>query len=105
MPNRSTAPVAVLAALLGLSALVAPASGGVSAGAPAGSDYEGEAFVFEEVRPGIFHARGTGALAVGSNGAVVVNDEDVLVVDTHMTPAAAWALVRELPRITDKPVR
>jgi glyoxylase-like metal-dependent hydrolase (beta-lactamase superfamily II) len=34
-----------------------------------------------------------------------VNEEDVLVVDSHITPAAAWALLRELKDITDKPVR
>jgi cyclase len=42
---------------------------------------------------------------VGCNGAVVINESDVLVVDSHMTPAAAWALQRELRTITPKPIR
>lgn len=72
---------------------------------PPGSDYEGRAFEFVEVVDGVYHAKGTGALAVGCNGAVVVNEHDVLVVDSHMTPAAAWALGRELKHITPKPIR
>jgi glyoxylase-like metal-dependent hydrolase (beta-lactamase superfamily II) len=63
------------------------------------------AFVFHEVRPGVFQAVGTGAEMVGSNGAVVVTEEDVLVVDSHMTPSAARALLREMKTITDRPVR
>ncbi len=72
---------------------------------PPGSDYEGQAFTFHKVVDGIYHAVGTGGLAVGCNGAVVVNENDVLIVDSHMTPAAAWALREELKEITDKPIR
>jgi glyoxylase-like metal-dependent hydrolase (beta-lactamase superfamily II) len=72
---------------------------------PPGSDYEGEAFTFHKIREDIYHAVGTGNLAVGCNGAIVINADDVLVVDSHMTPAAAWALLRELGNITPKPVR
>ncbi len=36
---------------------------------------------------------------------MVVNDSDVLVVDSHMTPSAAQALLADLAKITDKPVR
>jgi glyoxylase-like metal-dependent hydrolase (beta-lactamase superfamily II) len=57
------------------------------------------------VAPGVYHAVGTGALAVGCNASVVVNDDDVLVVDTHMSPGGAWALQEELKAITPKPVR
>lgn len=70
-----------------------------------GSDFEGPAFEFEEVMPDIYHARGTGAVAVGANAAIVVNEEDVLIVDSHVSPAAAQALLDELRDITDKPVR
>jgi glyoxylase-like metal-dependent hydrolase (beta-lactamase superfamily II) len=65
----------------------------------------GEQYTFIEVKPGVWHVRGSGTLAVGSNGAVIVNDDDVLLVDSHMTPAAARALLADLPRITDKPIR
>lgn len=66
---------------------------------------EGDAFTFTEVRPGVWHAVGGDAVAAGSNGSVVVNETDVLLVDSHMTPSAARALVDDLGRITDKPVR
>ena len=72
---------------------------------PPGSDYEGPAFEFEEVVPGIYHARGTGSLSVGSHGAVIVNEDDVLLVESHISPAAAQAVVDEIEALTDKPVR
>ena len=72
---------------------------------PPGSDYSGAAFEFEEVVPGVYHARGTGSLAVGSHGAVIVNDDDVLLVESHISPAAARAVVDEIEAMTDKPVR
>jgi glyoxylase-like metal-dependent hydrolase (beta-lactamase superfamily II) len=73
--------------------------------APPGAVYQGEAFTFHAIKPGIYHAVGTGNLAVGCNGSIFINENDVLIVDSHITPAAAWALLRELKRITDKPVR
>lgn len=72
---------------------------------PVGSDFDGAAFEFEEVVPGVFHARGTGGLAVGSHGAVIVNEEDVLLVESHISPAAAYAVVDEIQALTEKPVR
>ena len=66
---------------------------------------EGDAFTFTEVRDGVWHAVGGGEIAAGSNGAVVVNERDVLVVDSHMTPTAARAMLADLAKITDKPVR
>jgi len=75
------------------------------AGRPAGARYTGKAFTFNEVAPGVYHAVGTGALSVGCNASIVVNADDVLVVDTHMTPGGAWALREELKALTPKPVR
>ena len=72
---------------------------------PPGSLYEGQAFEFDEVVPGIFHARGTSALNVGSNGAVVVNDDHVLLVESHISPAAARAAMDEVLELTGKPIR
>lgn len=65
----------------------------------------GEAFSFTEVSEGVWHLRGTGAVAVGSNGALIVAEDDALLVDSHMSPAAARALLADLPRVTDKPIR
>jgi glyoxylase-like metal-dependent hydrolase (beta-lactamase superfamily II) len=71
---------------------------------PAGTGHDGNAFRFNKVRDGVYHAIGTGALAVVGNSAVIVNDRDVIVVDDHVSPAAAWVLLDELKSITDKPV-
>jgi cyclase len=72
---------------------------------PPGSDYDGPAFRFEHVRGDVYVAIGTGSLVVMSNAGIVVNDEDVLLVDSHVSPAAAAALLDELRELTDKPVR
>lgn len=71
----------------------------------AGTVAAGERFEFTEVVPGVYHARGVGDLVVGSNAAVVVNQDDVLLVDSHISPAAASALLEELEALTDRPVR
>ena len=95
-------------ATLGLAFIVgcqSPDFAGDSAGSVPGSDFEGAAFEFEEVMEGVYQARGTGNVAVGSNAAVIINDDDVLLVDSHISPAAASALLDELREITDKPVR
>jgi glyoxylase-like metal-dependent hydrolase (beta-lactamase superfamily II) len=63
------------------------------------------AYKFQQIQPGIYSAIGTGILNVGSNSAVIVNRDDVLVVDSHITPEAARVMLREIKTITDKPVR
>jgi cyclase len=80
----------------------------VIAQAPASSPYAvttGTAFKFERIADGVYYATSTGAMTTGSNIPVIVNDRDVLIVDTGTTPAAARALVEDLKKITDKPIR
>ncbi len=48
---------------------------------------------------------GTGSVFTMSNVMVLVGEFDTLVVDSHVTPAAARALLDSIPVITDKPVR
>src|SRR5262245_18505687 len=72
---------------------------------PAGIAHNGEAFRFNKVADGVYHAIGTGGLTVVGNSSVIVNDDDVIVVDDHVSPAAAWVLLEELKDITNKPVR
>ena len=72
---------------------------------PAGTLHTGKAFRFNKVKDGVYHAVGTGALSVVGNAAIIVNDSDVVVVDDHVSPAAAWVLLEELKEITNKPVR
>jgi len=72
---------------------------------PAGTAHTGNAFRFNKVADGVYHAIGTGTLTVVGNSSVIVNDDDVIVVDDHVSPAAAWALINEIKTITNKPVR
>jgi cyclase len=87
---------------IGLLALVAAAA---QSRRPAGTAHTGKAFKFNQVKPGIYHAVGTGSLAVVGNSSFIVNDEDVIVVDDHVSPAAAWVLLEEIKEVTKKPVR
>jgi len=72
---------------------------------PAGTSHTGKAYRFNKVRDGIYHVIGTGALTVVGNSSVIVNDDDVILVDDHVSPAAASVLLDELKDITTKPVR
>lgn len=60
---------------------------------------------FVKIVEGVYAALGTGRMNVGSNSAIIVNDRDVLIVDSHITPSAMRTLLEELKTITDKPVR
>ncbi len=71
---------------------------------PAGTKHNGKAFRFNKVKEGIYHAVGTGSLAVVGNSSFIVNDNDVIVVDDHVSPAAAWVLLEEIKEVTSKPV-
>src|SRR5687767_5467799 len=62
---------------------------------PAGTTFSGKAFRFNQVKEGIYHAIGTGLMQVVGNSTIIVNDADVIVVDDHVSPAAAWVLVEE----------
>src|SRR5262249_46468080 len=72
---------------------------------PAGTEHTGKAFRFNKVREGVYHAVGTRALAVVGNSSVIVNDNDGILVDDHVSPAAAWVLLDEIKTLTNKPVR
>jgi cyclase len=89
------------AAVLGRSG--AAAAQGTSR--PPGTNYKGSAFTFNKITDGVYHAVGTGSLVVMSNAAVIEGDNDVLVVDSHVSPGGAWALREELKTVTNKPIR
>jgi cyclase len=42
---------------------------------------------------------------IASNGAFIVNGDDVVVVDTHLRPSWARETIAEIKKVTDKPVR
>jgi cyclase len=80
-------------------------AGGQSSRTPAGTAHAGNGFRFNKVAEGVYHAIGTGALTVVGNSSVIVNEDDVIVVDDHVSPAAAWVLLEEIKTLTNKPVR
>ncbi len=101
--------------LLTFAALVALGSVAISAGrveqAPPqrptgiGANYKGQAWTFNKIADGVYHAIGTGSLVVFSNATIIEGDRDVLVVDSHVSPGSAWSLREELKAITPKPIR
>ncbi|MEX0962421.1 MAG: MBL fold metallo-hydrolase [Pseudohongiellaceae bacterium] len=60
---------------------------------------------FEEVVDGVWLATGSGSVYTMSNAMVLVGEFDTLVVDSHVTPTAARALIDSISVITDKPIR
>jgi cyclase len=60
---------------------------------------------FERLADGVYAALPNGTVNVVSNSTVIVNDDDVVVVDAHATPAAARALVEDVKSLTAKPIR
>jgi glyoxylase-like metal-dependent hydrolase (beta-lactamase superfamily II) len=60
---------------------------------------------FEKVAEGIYYATATGSMTIGSNSAVIVNDEDVLLVDPGITPGAATAFIADVKTLTNKPIK
>src|SRR5579884_3381343 len=62
---------------------------------------QGKTYKFEKIADGVYYATG----GFGSNNVVIVNDDDVLVVDTGTTPAAARAFVADIKMLTGKPIR
>ena len=60
---------------------------------------------FEKVTDGVYYATASGTMNVGANSPIVVNDDEALVIDSQITPAAARALVADLKAVTNKAVR
>lgn len=102
---KPTPPTPLLVAMVTVGLLVGCAPEQESSGARPAGDVQGDAFTFHRISEDVYHAVGTGEMAVGANAAVVINDEDVLLVDSHVSPAAARTLLDELEAVTVKPVR
>ncbi len=60
---------------------------------------------FEKVAEGVYYATGTGSMNTVSNGVVIVNADDVLIVDPGITPAAARAFIADVKTLTPKPIK
>ncbi len=95
------------------AALVAAVSWHTAATTPAASAASGQASArndglthrFEKVSDTIYNAVTTVRGITESNSAVIINRDDVLIVDSHVTPWTAERLVQDIRTLTDKPVR
>jgi cyclase len=64
-----------------------------------------ELFEIKPVADGVYAAVAAPAYKVNSNAAIIVNEDGVVVVDSHSKPSAARVLVEQIKGITSKPVR
>jgi len=63
----------------------------------------GQSFDIVKVADGVY--AGIGQHGVYANGAFIVNESDVVVVDTHLRPSWARDLITEIHKLTNNPVR
>ena len=101
--RKSSLAAIVLATLAASSPFAAASSPPPSSSA--GSSKSG--FDVQELAPGVYAEirREPPGMAVECNVVFIVNDEDVFVVDTNITPGSASESIAALRRITSKPVR
>lgn len=99
-----TAVIPAVALLILIYALLAQAQrGGAMAMPPEPGSLP--AHRFEKVGEGIYYSTATGSMTIGSNSVVIVNDEDVLLVDPGITPAAATSFIADVKTLTTKPIK
>ena len=63
------------------------------------------AFNFTKIADGVYFATGNGNMRVFSNCVVIINEEEVMLVDSSTSPAAARALTADIKTLTTKPIR
>jgi glyoxylase-like metal-dependent hydrolase (beta-lactamase superfamily II) len=64
-----------------------------------------ELFELVKVKDGIYAAIAKPQYKLNCNAAVIINEDDVLIVDSHSKPSAAKALLKQISKITRNPVR
>jgi len=62
---------------------------------------QGKTYKFEKIADGVYYATG----GFGSNNVVIVNDNDVMLVDTGTTPGNARRFVEDVKMLTNKPIK
>ena len=67
--------------------------------------HEEELFELVKVKDGIYAAIAKPQYKLNCNAAVIINEDDVLIVDSHSKPSAARALLKQVRKITQIPVR
>jgi cyclase len=63
------------------------------------------AYDFAKIADGVYFATPNGKMAVINNSVVIVNEKEVMLVDSSSSPAAARALIADIKTLTDKPIR
>ena len=81
----------------------APAAEAATPAAAPSGDFTSDTHHFEQVADGVYFVRYTRPM-FNSNSMVIVNDEDVVVVDSHITPASGRELIASIRQLTDKPI-
>ncbi|OLB31817.1 MAG: hypothetical protein AUH13_06800 [Acidobacteria bacterium 13_2_20CM_58_27] len=66
---------------------------------------EEDLFEIKPVADGVYAAIAKPAYKVNCNAAIIFLDDSVLVVDTHSKPSAARAVIAQIKKLTDKPVK
>lgn len=69
------------------------------------ANQEQNLFDLVKVREGVYAAIAKKSYPLNSNAAVIINEDDVLIVDSHATPSSARALLGAIRKLTPKPVR
>jgi cyclase len=67
--------------------------------------HDEELFELVKVKDGIYAAVARPQYKLNCNAAVIINEDDVLIVDSHSKPSAARALLKLIRKITQNPVR
>ena len=62
-------------------------------------------FDIQKIADGVYAAIVKAGSPVGSNAAMVINKDDVLILDTHLRPSYARELLEEVKKLTPLPVR
>ena len=58
----------------------------------------------DQVADGVYFATGTGDIYTMSNALIIEREDDIVIVDSHITPAAGRALLDSIRTVSDKPV-
>jgi len=65
----------------------------------------GEDFELQKLAQGVYAAIATPGGKAVSNSGFIINDSEVVVIDSHIGPDIARSLLDEIRKVTDKPVR
>ena len=104
--------ISVIAISIGLSTACSPAeesqpstiTPNATPGDVTQTNIQTSTHLFERLADGVYFATGSGPVNVASNALVIINEDDVVVVDSHITADAGRALLQSIRQMTDKPI-